>query len=72
MYFCDVHNGAILYFENLPNYFMRVRGNAVSGVVNLETGKFYDVDDLRQCGIDPNHAYYVARNLDELYQEEEE
>lgn len=72
MFLCDVHSGAIICFNNTPNYFIKVRAlNGISGVVNLETGIFYDANDLRKQGIDLNHFSYVARNLNELFFDEE-
>lgn len=72
MFLCDVPCGSIICFSNSANYFMKVKGgDGLSGVVNLETGKFYTAKDLRQLGTNPDYLYYVARNLDKLYQEDE-
>lgn len=72
MFLCDVPVGSIICFGNIANYFIKVKGcDGISGVVNLGTGKFYTAKDLRQLNINPNHLYYVARNLDKLYQEDE-
>lgn len=72
MFLCDVPAGSIICFSNAANYFMKVKGSdGLAGVVNLATGKFYTARDLRQLNINPDYLYYVARNLDKLYQEEE-
>jgi len=64
MFLCDVPRGTIIYFDEIPNYYIKVkRLDGVSGVVNLETGIFYEAKDLREQGVDPDHFSYVAPNF---------
>ena len=71
MHLCDVHAGSIVCFKGSANYWMKVKDlNGVWGVATLYNGTVFDADTLRKnCGIDPDTCYVVARTVDELYRE---
>ena len=71
MYLCDVPAGSIVCFKGSANYWMKVKDlNGIWGVTTLYNGTVLDADILRKnCGIDPDTCYVVARTVDELYRE---